>query len=185
MPLCHHKSSVPTHSMANITLCNGKLAILICRPQSDREGRTYGWSMTAVGSVATLYHAATGKMRTVLRKADYYTISLACMAMADSMRSQQRGYRRTSAKLISLAALPFKPTAVTACYATQMEVRLSTTLSTARIQDKAKVNYAHFATKVTLTHFVPAQRGGVGGCVNYFPWEHNLRYLKLHSRRRR
>lgn len=79
--------------------------------------------MTAIGTVATLYHAASGDLRTILRKADYYTISLACMAMAESLHPQQRGPIEATAKLVSIAALPFRPTAVTACHAIRMEVK--------------------------------------------------------------
>ena len=75
-----------------------------------------------MGTAATLYHSASGRLRSVLRKADYYTISLSCMAMAGTLQNPSKSIAGKTARLVSLAALPFRPSAVTACYASQMEV---------------------------------------------------------------
>ena len=76
-----------------------------------------------MGTAATLYHSASGKLRSVLRKADYYAISLSCMAMASTVQNPREGIVGRTARLVSLVALPFRPSAVTACYASKMEVR--------------------------------------------------------------
>lgn len=96
--------------------------VFLSSSNGSPEGQAFGWSMLAMGTAATLYHSASGKLRSVLRKVDYYTISLSCMAMANSLRSQE-GSAKRAVQTASLAALPFKPTAVTAYHAAHMEVR--------------------------------------------------------------
>lgn len=93
------------------------------RSAKGEEQKIFGWSMVAMGTAATLYHATSGRLRSLLRKVDYYTISLSCMAMERSLHPKSVGLVGRATRVASLAALPFKPTAVTACYAAQMEVR--------------------------------------------------------------
>lgn len=89
-----------------------------CRESKSRESALYGASLIAVGTAAAAYHAASGKLRTVLRKADYYAISLSSIAMTYSLHSagMRTGPGRMAAAA-SVAFIPFQPTLVTACHA--------------------------------------------------------------------
>jgi hypothetical protein len=79
--------------------------------------------MLAMGTAATLYHGSSGRIRPVLRKLDYYTISVSTMAMAHSLHPQPgRPIVRRAATCLALAAVPLKPTLVTAAHCAAMEV---------------------------------------------------------------
>ena len=96
---------------------------LFCRDGQSRQQQTFGTSMVAMGTAATLYHASSGKLRTMLRKLDYYTISVSTMAMAHSLHpQQQRPLARRAATFLALA-VPLKPTLVTAVHCAALEVR--------------------------------------------------------------
>ena len=81
------------------------------RARNTPEGRRFGSCLVAVGASATAYHAASGKLRSALRKLDYWTIALASTQMARAL------FPPTSARLRALnaaswALTPFRPTAV-------------------------------------------------------------------------
>ena len=65
----------------------------------------------AVGASATAYHAASGKLRTSLRKLDYWTIALASTQMARALFPPTSPCLR-ALNAASWALTPFQPTVV-------------------------------------------------------------------------
>lgn len=81
--------------------------------QRQRGYASFGRALNMVGAVASLYHASYGRLRPLLRKADYYGIAVASAMMRGAAIGG--GSRSPLAvTLAMLAVLPFKPTLVTA-----------------------------------------------------------------------
>ena len=56
-----------------------------CRQRRTPEGRQFGASLVSVGVAATLYHATRGRLRSAMRKLDYWTISLCTSQMVRAL----------------------------------------------------------------------------------------------------
>ena len=81
--------------------------------EGQRGYASFGRALNVVGAVASLYHASSGRLRPLLRKADYYAIAVASAMMRGAAFGG--GSRPPLAvTLAMLAVLPFKPTLVTA-----------------------------------------------------------------------
>ena len=94
---------------------------LMMRKFQTKEGREYASSMIAVGAAATLYHASSGKMRKILRKADYWTISVSSTAMMRAVCPKQPRW----IQIASIAAIPFKPFMLSTAYTLAMQAEFA------------------------------------------------------------
>lgn len=86
-----------------------------------KEGREFALSMIAVGAAATLYHASSGKVRSVLRKADYWTISMASTCMLRALFPQHPRWIQVA----SFTAIPFRPFAMSTAYTLAMQAEFA------------------------------------------------------------
>ncbi|GLC51501.1 hypothetical protein PLESTB_000509300 [Pleodorina starrii] len=100
------------------------VAALCCRPVAPRlcgslAARRFGWAFVAVGVIATIYHGSWGRFRLVARKVDYYAIAASSLLL----RSAVVGPVPRWLTAAMLAAVPFKPTAVSGSNFMAVEVR--------------------------------------------------------------
>lgn len=87
------------------------------------EGRHHARSLMAVGLAATLYHASSGAARRWARKLDYWTIAYTSSAMVKCLFADSAAAQR--AATASLAAVPFRPFAVSAAHALVMQTEFA------------------------------------------------------------
>ncbi|KAL6771729.1 hypothetical protein ACKKBG_A27585 [Auxenochlorella protothecoides x Auxenochlorella symbiontica] len=97
------------------------LGLHMHRSRHSAEAKQYAAAIMAVGVVATAYHASSGRLRSVLRKADYWTITVAGAALSKAVHRDRRWARRAIGT--SMLAVPFFPFHLSAAHtlATQAE----------------------------------------------------------------
>ncbi|GLC33828.1 hypothetical protein PLESTF_000594400 [Pleodorina starrii] len=91
----------------------------IVRLCGSLAARRFGWAFVAVGVIATIYHGSWGRFRLVARKVDYYAIAASSLLL----RSAVVGPVPRWLTAAMLAAVPFKPTAVSGSNFMAVEVR--------------------------------------------------------------
>ncbi|KAK9806731.1 hypothetical protein WJX72_000866 [[Myrmecia] bisecta] len=94
------------------------------RDRQTSEGRRFGATLVTVGVAASAYHAASGRLRTHLRKLDYWTIALSSTSMVKALFPQGSKALQASS-LASLALTPFLPFVVSTVNTGIMEVEFA------------------------------------------------------------
>jgi hypothetical protein len=87
------------------------------------EGRRFAGTMVGVGAAATLYHGSSGRMRRILRKADYWAISVSSTAMIHALFPHPRWV--CGALKASLLAVPFKPFVLSTAHTLAMQAEFA------------------------------------------------------------
>lgn len=100
--------------------CDGFLPP-ISAPLQRTDVYKFGWALKAVGAIASLYHSSSGRMRLILRKADYYSIAVS----SAMLRAAAFGTRLPVVwAALMISAMPFKPTMITAANLISVEVHI-------------------------------------------------------------
>lgn len=95
------------------------VGMIMKRRLSSPEGKAYGNSMLLVGAAATMYHATSGRLRTLARKFDYYAIAHASGKMTRALWPHSKTVKYI--ENASWFATPFKPFFVSTAYALAMQ----------------------------------------------------------------
>lgn len=81
--------------------------------------RRFGALFMGVGVVAAVYHSSAGRLRTVTRKMDYWSIGFAAMQLRRAVWGAEHPVLRAAA----MAAIMFKPTLISGANFMAVEVR--------------------------------------------------------------
>lgn len=95
------------------------LGAYMMKKHTSVQGKMYAKSMIGVGFSALLYHATQGKMRSVARKLDYYSISLASGRMVRALWPESQAVKQIVRG--SLLAIPFRPFIISTAYTLVMQ----------------------------------------------------------------
>ena len=103
-----------------------------CRQRKTREGRQFGASLLLVGAVATAYHSTEGQLRSWLRKADYWSISLATSTLLRAVCPHESqvstSLHHNLYRVVGYSAVSrLMHTEVSACYTILLQVRAQQT----------------------------------------------------------